>query len=64
MKADSAVVKIPELDFEIPPNTQRGVITTVEGVLSRSINDLLKEQPNRKVIKLSAIEYQYLSNFR
>jgi zinc finger protein len=55
VKADSALVKIPELDFEIPPTTQRGVITTVEGLLSRTINDLLKEQPNRKVI-LSTVE--------
>ena len=55
MKADSALVKIPELNFEIPPNTQRGVITTVEGLLSRSVNELLKEQPNRKV-EMSTVE--------
>ena len=42
-------MKVPELDFEIPPNTQKGVITTVEGLLSQSVNDLLKEQPQRKV---------------
>ena len=49
VKADSALVKIPELSFEIPPNTQRGVVTTVEGLLSRAISGLLKEQTNRKV---------------
>ena len=49
VKADSALVKVPELKFEIPPNTQKGVVTTIEGLLSRSISDLLKEQPVRKV---------------
>ena len=49
VKADSALVKVPELNFEIPPNTQKGVVTTIEGLLSRSISDLLEEQPVRKV---------------
>lgn len=49
VKADLALVKVPELNFEIPPNTQRGVVTTIEGLLSRCISDLLKEQPVRKV---------------
>ena len=49
VKSDSAQVIIPELNFEIPPNTQKGVITTIEGLLSKSVNDLLKEQPMRKV---------------
>lgn len=49
VKADSAHVVIPELKFEIPPNTQKGVITTIEGLLLKSIDDLLKEQPIRKV---------------
>ena len=55
MKADSALVKIPELSFEIPPNTQRGVVTTVEGLLSRAVSGLLKEQTNRKVMTFSSV---------
>ena len=49
VKADTAYVKVPELNFEIPPSTQKGVITTVEGLLSKAVEDLLKEQPVRKV---------------
>jgi len=33
VKSDKATVKIPELDFEIPPGTQRSCVTTVEGLL-------------------------------
>lgn len=49
VKGNSAVVCIPELDFEIPSNTQKGNITTVESVLSQAISDLEKDQPLRKV---------------
>ena len=49
VKTDSAVVRIPELDFESPANTQKGRITTVESVLTEAISDLEKEQPVRKV---------------
>lgn len=49
VKGDSALVKVPELNFEIPPSTQKGVVTTIEGLLSKSVGDLLKEQPVRKV---------------
>ena len=34
VKSDSASVTIPELEFEIPSSTQKGTITTVEGILS------------------------------
>ena len=40
IKADSCSVKIPELDFEIPSKTQRGVMTTIEGLLSTAIDSL------------------------
>lgn len=40
MKSDSAVVRIPELDFEIPAATQKSKITTVEGLLSEAASDL------------------------
>ena len=40
VKSDSATVRIPELDFEIPPDTQKGTITTVDGLLSNAAADL------------------------
>uniref|UniRef100_A0A4W5RQT6 Zinc finger protein ZPR1 n=1 Tax=Hucho hucho TaxID=62062 RepID=A0A4W5RQT6_9TELE len=33
VKADSATTRIPELDFEIPPYTQKGSLSTIEGLL-------------------------------
>ncbi|KAF9126057.1 hypothetical protein BGX30_000183 [Mortierella sp. GBA39] len=46
VKTDTATVKIPEVDFEIP--AQRGQLTTVEGLLSTVIDDLESDQPVRK----------------
>ncbi len=34
VKSNSATVTVPELQFAIPPGTQKGVITTVEGLLT------------------------------
>jgi len=49
IKSDYAAVKIPEIDFEIPPS-KRGEITTVEGIMSRCISSLEQDQPVRKVL--------------
>ncbi|KAK3839437.1 MAG: ZPR1 zinc-finger domain-containing protein [Linnemannia elongata] len=46
VKTDTATVKIPEIDFEIP--AQRGQLTTIEGLLSTVIDDLESDQPVRK----------------
>ncbi|KAF9974463.1 nucleolar zinc-finger protein [Actinomortierella ambigua] len=46
VKSDSAVVKFPEADFEIP--AQRGHLTTIEGLLQTVIDDLSSDQPVRK----------------
>ncbi|KAF9899791.1 nucleolar zinc-finger protein [Linnemannia zychae] len=46
VKTDTATVKIPEIDFEIP--AQRGHLTTIEGLLSTVIDDLESDQPVRK----------------
>ena len=48
VKSDSATVRMPELDFEIPPNTQRGSITTVEGLLRDAADALRALQPERR----------------
>ena len=49
MKSDSASVVIPELDFEIPSTTQKGVITTVEGLLSEAASGLRSTQVSCKM---------------
>ena len=40
VKSENATIRIPELDFEIPPQTQKGTINTVEGFLQKSIDGL------------------------
>jgi zinc finger protein len=41
-------VTLPELQFEIPPITQRGVFTTLEGLLDRAVENLEGTQPLRR----------------
>ncbi|XP_043937092.1 zinc finger protein ZPR1 [Protopterus annectens] len=49
VKADSATTRIPEVDFEIPAFTQKGALSTVEGLIDRAIAGLKQDQPIRKV---------------
>lgn len=49
VKADSSSLKIPLLDFEIPPGTQKGSINTLEGFIQMSIEALEQDQPARRV---------------
>lgn len=48
VKAESATTRIPELDFEIPPFTQKGSLSTVEGLLDRAVSGLEQDQPVRR----------------
>ncbi|KAM7006141.1 zinc finger protein ZPR1 [Tautogolabrus adspersus] len=48
VKSDSATTRIPELDFEIPPFTQKGALSTIEGLLDRAVAGLEQEQPIRR----------------
>lgn len=48
VKADSATTRIPELDFEIPPFTQKGSLSTIEGLLDRAVSGLEQDQPARR----------------
>jgi C4-type Zn-finger protein len=41
IKSDSASVLFPSLDFEIPPKTQKGEISTIEGFISTGLSSLL-----------------------
>ncbi|KAJ1418093.1 ZPR1 zinc-finger domain-containing protein, partial [Ochromonadaceae sp. CCMP2298] len=47
IKSDSALLKVVELDLEIPPMTQRGGISTLEGVLKKAAENLSLHQADR-----------------
>uniref|UniRef100_A0A9J8D5E2 ZPR1 zinc finger n=2 Tax=Cyprinus carpio TaxID=7962 RepID=A0A9J8D5E2_CYPCA len=49
VKSDSASTRIPQLDFEIPAFTQKGSLSTIEGLLDRAVVGLEQDQPIRKV---------------
>lgn len=49
MKSDRTNVKFVELDFEIPAQSQKGEVTTIEGIISRSIAGLEQDQPVRRI---------------
>ncbi|KAM8795477.1 zinc finger protein ZPR1 [Eudromia elegans] len=48
VKTASAAARIPELAFEVPAFTQRGVLTTVEGIIERAAAGLEQDQPARR----------------
>lgn len=48
VKADCATTRIPELDFEIPAFTQKGSLSTIEGLLDRAVTGLEQDQPIRR----------------
>jgi zinc finger protein len=49
VKSDYCAVRIDELDFEIPVKSQKGEVTTVEGIITRVISGLSQDQEKRKV---------------
>ena len=48
VKSEHATIRIPELDLEIPTQTQKGTINTVEGFLSKTIEGLNDMQEERR----------------
>ena len=50
IKTDSSRVAIPDLDFEIPAGSQKGVLTTIEGILDRAIQGLEQDQVVRRAL--------------
>ncbi|KAL7602310.1 hypothetical protein Lser_V15G22238 [Lactuca serriola] len=50
VKSETATIKIPQLDFEIPPESQRGSLSTIEGILARSADELQALQKERKKV--------------
>lgn len=49
VKSDFSKVRLDELDFEIPSQTQKGEVTTVEGIFERSITGLEQDQDRRRI---------------
>lgn len=49
VRSDFASVRFEEIDFEIPSQSQRGEITTVEGVIERAIRGLEQDQEKRRL---------------
>ncbi|XP_007547093.1 zinc finger protein ZPR1 [Poecilia formosa] len=56
VKADCAITRIPELDFEIPPFTQKGSLSTIEGLLDRAVAGLEQDQPARRAAEPQVAE--------
>lgn len=50
VKSDSTSFQIPELEFESPAFSQKGELTTIEGLLSRAITALEQDQPVRRIM--------------
>lgn len=48
VKSDYTSVRFNEIDFEIPSQSQKGEITTIEGIIDRSIRGLQQDQPTRR----------------
>ena len=48
VRSDSAVTRIPELDLEVPAFTQKGSLSTVEGLLDRAAAALQQDQAARR----------------
>ncbi|XP_066495589.1 zinc finger protein ZPR1 [Tiliqua scincoides] len=48
VKTDCATARVPELDFEIPALSQKGALTTIEGLIDRAIVGLEQDQPVRR----------------
>ncbi|CCW65712.1 unnamed protein product [Phytomonas sp. EM1] len=49
VKSEYASIIIPQLELEIPPESQKGVLNTVEGILEHTRVGLQLQQPIRKI---------------
>lgn len=49
VKSDNATISIPELELEIPPETQKGTLNTIEGLIRAVVEDLGQLQPVRRI---------------
>jgi zinc finger protein len=49
IKSDNAVITIPDLQLEIPPETQKGSLNTIEGILMQAYESIGYLQPVRRI---------------
>lgn len=56
VRSDFASISIPELDFEIPPLSRKGEVTTIEGIVSTVLSNLEADQTIRRKIDPLAAE--------
>ncbi|XP_065186949.1 zinc finger protein ZPR1-like [Sycon ciliatum] len=49
VKSDSASLHIPEVDFQVPSQSQPGIFTTVEGLVQRAVDGLEQDQVLRRI---------------
>lgn len=49
VKSDYTSVNFLDLDFEIPSQSQKGEITTLEGMIDRAVDGLKQDQPVRRI---------------
>ncbi|KAG5508272.1 hypothetical protein JKF63_05528 [Porcisia hertigi] len=49
VKSEFATITIPSLELEIPPESQRGNLNTVEGILTQTYDGLQQQQALRKI---------------
>ncbi len=48
VKSEYATITIPELELEVPPQTQKGMLNTIEGILQQTVEGLMAEQESRQ----------------
>ncbi|XP_043239740.1 zinc finger protein ZPR1-like [Amphibalanus amphitrite] len=56
VKSEYAIISVPELELEIPNTAKKAEVTTVEGILSRTADDLASDQPVRRALDADAAD--------
>ncbi|XP_037802193.1 zinc finger protein ZPR1-like [Penaeus monodon] len=56
VKSDHATFSIPEVELEIPGDGEKGEVTTVEGIIRRTIEGLNQDQSARRLINPEVAE--------
>ncbi|EDX02172.1 zinc finger protein ZPR1 [Drosophila yakuba] len=49
VRSDNSSISIPEVELEIPVQSQKGEVTTVEGIIERTIAGLSQDQDKRRI---------------
>eukprot|EP00099_Drosophila_melanogaster_P016746 NP_572532.1 Zpr1 [Drosophila melanogaster] len=49
VRSDNSSISIPEIELEIPVQSQKGEVTTVEGIIERTIAGLSQDQEKRRI---------------